>query len=149
MRVIQQEGRQCRVLSHCSHLFLPWLCRAVLQLAQEMRCMGPQGVPLPAGTWHTPGAGLGITVPIYGPRKQELCSPGLSLAQHWGLMLAKQQPWQGTATGNRATPIFPALNCKQAPSPDSTSAPHLLNGACEATRDGSGWGCGQDCASPG
>lgn len=68
------------------HLFLPWLCRAVLQLqlAQGTRCMGTEHL-LPVGTWHTPCAGLGTTVPIYGPRKQKLCSPVLSLAQHWGV----------------------------------------------------------------
>lgn len=67
----------CLVPLQPCHLFLPWLCGGVLQsqLAQGMRCMGPERVLLPAGAWHTPCAGLGTTVLIYGPIKQELTSP--------------------------------------------------------------------------
>lgn len=39
----------CLVPLQPCHLFLPWLCRAVLQLAQGMRCTGPQGVPTTCG----------------------------------------------------------------------------------------------------
>lgn len=136
----------CLVLLQPCHLFLPWLCGGVLQLqlAQGTRCMGPEHLLLPMGTWHTPCAGLGTTVLICGQESRSFTHQPCPLHNIWGFSLVKQQPWQGTAKQEWGHPIFPAPNCKQAPGPDSTSALDLLNGACRATRDGSGWDCGQD-----
>lgn len=119
---------------HASSLLQP-CCPCPSWVALGMGHMGPGRSPLPLGTWHTLGWAR-------WPSKQELCPPALSPLGHRGLR------GRGLQGRNGATPMLPAPNRKQAPSSASTSAPDLLAGASGATRDGSGWGCGQGCAPP-
>lgn len=104
----------CLVPLQPCHLFLPWLWEEMLwlQLAQGMRCMGPEYVPFPVGTLHTPCAGLGHSVHLW--------------ANKAGALLTSPVPCTTLGVHPSKAAVM-ARNCKARTGPPQSSQPLIVS----------------------
>lgn len=112
LRVIWQESGQCDALSCRSPdtSSCPG-CAGQCCSCSWHRERGAWGQNISCSPWgHGTHQVLGWAPQCQsmGPESRSFAHQALSLAQHWGFILVKQQPWQGTARQEQAHPNLPS-----------------------------------------